>query len=519
MVRLLLESGGDPNEGSPLFSACSRGDDRIVIILLEAGADPNLKNQEGKSPLWSASSQDRPQIVKLLLHFGALPDLQDKYGESLFFSAALRGQTELVALILKSGAEPNIKNKRGKSPLYCSSSRGHLDIVRLLLHGGADPNPRSEDEKSPVFVASLKGHTDIVRILLDFGGKIHSRTKTGKTGLYGAVYGGHQEIVTLLLQSGAEPNMKTNAGESALYVALERNGETKIIKSLLEAGADPDTRNSKGNTGLIIATKQNNIEQVKCFLDHDANIDLKRVSADSKLDQKIKRKSETAANGKGFEDVQRAIRRRKFYSEVKQNKNPNKDLINSLSELNAGPSTMEDLQFDVKKTDETALEIATRNGFRDIEIAIKAHKLYLQMKPKLDNDRLVSNMNDIVENLITNNYDFLQVFLNKKQVLERKDSSIFVQLFLDKDPEVINSLFWFIKDCLKKSEFKAGIECFLSRSNPFYGIQTTRLDNPEGNNENKTKTNTKSLLNFIINKESSVENYRIFLLKIIRVRR
>ena len=59
----------------------------------------------------------------------------------------------------------------------------------------------------------------------------------------------------------------------------------------------------------------------------------------------------------------------------------------------------------------------------------------------------------------------------------------------------------------------------ISRSNPFYGIQTTRLDNPEGNNENKTKTNTKSLLNFIINKESSVENYKIFLLKIIRVRR
>ena len=144
--------------------------------------------------------------------------------------------------------------------------------------------------------------------------------------------------------------------------------------------------------------------------------------------------------------------------------------------------------------------------------------LYSKCTPRIDNDRLASNVNDIVENLKANNFDLLQVFLNKKQVLEiskkkKKDDFSIVKLFLHKDPEAINSLFWFIKDCLNKTEYTAGIECFLTKNNPFYGIQTARLDNPEENNENKTNTNTKSLLNFIINKESYVEYLIIFSIK------
>ena len=46
-------------------------------------------------------------------------------------------------------------------------------------------------------------------------------------------------------------------------------------------------------------------------------------------------------------------------------------------------------------------------------------------------------------------------------------------------------------------------------------VSSWRLeDNPEGNNENKSNTKPKSLLNFIINKESSVDYLMIFSIKL-----
>ena len=75
MVRLLLGAGADvdawggKNESS-LHAAISGGNTAVVKVLLEAGADPNVRSPEGTA-LACAVKQGLEEVVEMLLDAGA----------------------------------------------------------------------------------------------------------------------------------------------------------------------------------------------------------------------------------------------------------------------------------------------------------------------------------------------------------------------------------------------------------------------------------------------------------------
>jgi ankyrin repeat protein len=67
-VRLLLEHGADPNVRhgggfTPLHSAAENDDRESVEALLEAGADPALATHEGKTPADLAGDATRDLVA------------------------------------------------------------------------------------------------------------------------------------------------------------------------------------------------------------------------------------------------------------------------------------------------------------------------------------------------------------------------------------------------------------------------------------------------------------------------
>lgn len=67
LVALLLEhhayiDATSPNGSTPLMMAARYGDQRSVQILLDAGADPSLRNQQGLSAIDFAQAVDRPKV-------------------------------------------------------------------------------------------------------------------------------------------------------------------------------------------------------------------------------------------------------------------------------------------------------------------------------------------------------------------------------------------------------------------------------------------------------------------------
>ena len=94
IVKLLLKAGADPNaqdkeKNSALMylldndGANERGTLlQIAKLLIAAKAKVNLQNSEGDYPLLIAASMGEKALVKLLLEAGANPRLKNKRGES-----------------------------------------------------------------------------------------------------------------------------------------------------------------------------------------------------------------------------------------------------------------------------------------------------------------------------------------------------------------------------------------------------------------------------------------------------
>ncbi|XP_013864884.1 ankyrin repeat and BTB/POZ domain-containing protein BTBD11-A isoform X3 [Austrofundulus limnaeus] len=122
---------------TPLMYACVRGDEAMVQMLLDAGADIN-----------SELLLDNKANVE-----GALQDGAENYTETPLQLAAAAGNFELVSLLLDRGADPMIgtlcRNGISSAPLgdmnsfSLAASHGHRNVFRKLLS-------HSEKEKGDV---------------------------------------------------------------------------------------------------------------------------------------------------------------------------------------------------------------------------------------------------------------------------------------------------------------------------------------------------------------------------------
>lgn len=122
---------------TPLTLACYYGCTGIVLLLLNNGADPNMKNEFGKYPLTLASLLGQTEIVKLLLNNGADPNMPTNSGNYPLTFASQFGRTEIVKLLLDRGANVNAIDRYGKSPLYYAISNHYNEIAIILRLAGA----------------------------------------------------------------------------------------------------------------------------------------------------------------------------------------------------------------------------------------------------------------------------------------------------------------------------------------------------------------------------------------------
>jgi ankyrin repeat protein len=89
-IKQHVASGSNLNEkdpfggSSPLISAALFGKTEIAKILIGAGADINVQNNDGSTALHTASFFCRPEIVKLLLGKGANKTIKNKYGSTAY---------------------------------------------------------------------------------------------------------------------------------------------------------------------------------------------------------------------------------------------------------------------------------------------------------------------------------------------------------------------------------------------------------------------------------------------------
>ncbi|MEM8995842.1 MAG: acyltransferase family protein [Acidobacteriota bacterium] len=107
----------DPATGlSPLALAAAGDDPGRVRALLDAGADPDLRNRDGSRPLIIAAVFDRADAARQLIAAGAELDATGADGSSALHSAAFFGRPEIARLLLDAGASLEVVNSYGQGP-------------------------------------------------------------------------------------------------------------------------------------------------------------------------------------------------------------------------------------------------------------------------------------------------------------------------------------------------------------------------------------------------------------------
>lgn len=104
---------------TPLALALSRGCHKTALTLMERGANVNqLCN--GRAPLHTASLMKRGKDSKMIVHLldhGADVNIQDSTGWTALHFACARRRDPLVKLLLQSGANMDIENEHHQTPI------------------------------------------------------------------------------------------------------------------------------------------------------------------------------------------------------------------------------------------------------------------------------------------------------------------------------------------------------------------------------------------------------------------
>ncbi|XP_008204936.2 putative ankyrin repeat protein RF_0381 [Nasonia vitripennis] len=104
--------------------------ERIVCMLLDHGANINMKTQEGHFPLFYAVITGHRNMVKLLISKGAGLNNQTVDGETALIAACQRGLSKIVEILLCNHADVALKSKHGAIAL---SSVGQDDQTAQVI--------------------------------------------------------------------------------------------------------------------------------------------------------------------------------------------------------------------------------------------------------------------------------------------------------------------------------------------------------------------------------------------------
>ncbi|UZP43280.1 hypothetical protein NXS19_011096 [Fusarium pseudograminearum] len=242
----LVDINGRTDGATPLFRACTNFDPKAISILLEAGADPNVRFDNGYIRNYVDNDANEGRNVMYALAapsehlYQANGGLPDKRIEECF------------QLVLAAGADVNQVDRSEETPLHLAKKPL---IAKLLLDAGADPVAENEDGLMPLHVAH---DLDLLEVLLTKT-DINIRNRHGKTVLLHTLSGldgkSTSEKATRLLDLGADPNIIDNNGDSILHYLASREGistpgKRRLLERLIQNGVDANLRNNKGQTAI-----------------------------------------------------------------------------------------------------------------------------------------------------------------------------------------------------------------------------------------------------------------------------
>jgi ankyrin repeat protein len=264
--RVVAKSQGRQSDADKLCTAVGQGNAQKVKALIASKVDVNQCDAEGRSALFMATFNDqRVKIVKLLLEAQANPDVrgQEDYFP-LFVACQEKKGHAAVSALLAAKADVNLSRANGTTALMVACNNCNIGAVEALLEAGASFDGEmgeavlqhacqsNDEEYGAAVIAALIAATKVDKVTFC------------RTALSSACMSGRASIVTTLLTKyHVDPNVEGELGVYPLSIACQgddSDGGIAVVKALLAAKADIDRCSQIGDSALYIACRRENVK-------------------------------------------------------------------------------------------------------------------------------------------------------------------------------------------------------------------------------------------------------------------
>lgn len=213
----------------------------VITALCDKKADVNALDDQFRTPLAYAARRGRVELADLLLARGADGSKPDKYGATPMDQAALFGHVKVVEKMIDAGVADDV---------FAATARGNVTAIKRIT--AADPQAArkqvGKEKVSPLHLAGLVEDPAVAQALLEGGADVDARDAERRTPLHVAI-GLSVSYVQALLKKGANVNAIDLQGRMPLH-GLVASASPDVVRLLLDSGAKLDARDKDGKTPL-----------------------------------------------------------------------------------------------------------------------------------------------------------------------------------------------------------------------------------------------------------------------------
>ncbi|KAJ8122608.1 hypothetical protein ONZ43_g1240 [Nemania bipapillata] len=278
---------------TPLHIAAARGNDELVSLLLDSGANIN------------ASSY----LFCLCLN---IRNLQATHLWTPLHTAMCHRRESTVKLLLSRGASTKVTNQgpgwnnRQFTALHSACTLGYLNAGRALIDGGYQTDMEVLDDRNmtPLAYAFFRGSWAMISFLLEHGADINAKFGPLNALGHACLLGYYTEAIRLL-DLGATPEYEVGIDGQPIYFHLiavagapaltsprassQEKSRLELLNRLIGYGIiDINQPAIDGATALMGASWFNRVDVVKALLHSGANVRAGRSDTESALMRALK---------------------------------------------------------------------------------------------------------------------------------------------------------------------------------------------------------------------------------------
>lgn len=261
-----------------MWSLCSGDNIDKVKQFLDKGLTPNFFHV-GNTPLVTAASNQNSAIMSLLIERGADVNMRSKYGLSALDMACINGDIEKAKILLPHINNINEANAKGMTPLVYAVNQNNPELIRFLIEKGADPTLKAVDGSDALYAAIYKDNAEIIPLLYRPDQTYSYKLKLGLfypdienlNPLLLASLFNKENAVKFFLDKHNLMDVDSLGNTSLIYAA----NNSRILEAILAKNSTlqfVEHQNRRGQSALHKAIENGNIECAKILLKYGHNL-------------------------------------------------------------------------------------------------------------------------------------------------------------------------------------------------------------------------------------------------------